>query len=334
MSTVSQAITQGRRRILAHEVEMTGELLRQYGLAWDSIERDLRILEFRIAAAKAAGENVTPSWLRQQAWWRQTQASIETQMQRFTLDAAGTITRTQIGAVRIAQGVGLDYRAAIDLPFAGRVNSNAFERWVSAQQPGSPIRGVIDRYGPRTSQVIRDTLTEGLGSGKGSRAIVRSIVQQVGTDAVEGRLTVLSRTELMRSYRGASRDSFEALGPDVIAGWRWTAALSSRSCVACLSRHGREYAYDRYPDQFHPACRCVISPVAPSSLVPRRQPGRTGEEWLREQPEAVQQRVLRSPERFQAFTDGMSLDTMTTVRRSRMWGSSVAIRPMREVRAA
>ncbi len=133
MSTVAEAIALGRRRILAFEPQMSATLADQYAVAWRGIERDLATIEGRITAARAAGETVNPDWLRRQAWYRQTQASIDVQMQRFTAQAAQTVTTARRGAIQIARTMGNDFRVAIDTPFAGRVNAGAFERWVSAQ---------------------------------------------------------------------------------------------------------------------------------------------------------------------------------------------------------
>lgn len=333
MPTVTEAISLGRRRILAQETEMTQRLLTAYQIAWNGIERDLTGLTGDIEAARARGEVVDREWFTRQARWRQTQASIERQMQRFTGDAVGTVATTQSGAVRIAQLTGIDFRVAIDIPFAGRVNANAFERWVSALQPDSPIRGIIDGYGQRTSKAIERHMTEGLGSGKGAKEIVRNIVGDVGPGAVESRLATVVRTEGMRSFRGALQDDMEALGPEIIDEWQWISARGVRTCSACLAMDGRRFPYGSYPNRFHVACRCVIRAVPHASIVPPGPARMTGEEWLRNQPAKVQRRVLQSPERYDAFQEGYSLDDFTGVRHSKTWGPSVYIRPMEAVRS-
>lgn len=236
MPTVSEVITEGQRQIRRHEAQMTQRLLADYDLAWRHIERQVVVIEGQIQAAIARGDDVSEQWLNRQTWWRQTQASIETQMTRFSATATQDLATAQIGSVRTAIATGQAFRAVINTPFAGRVNPGAFERWVSATQPGSPIRGVIDGYGERVSESIRTRVTEGIGSGQGAGTIRRQIMRDVGTDATEGRIATLTRTEVNRAYRGVGRADMTALGKDIPGNheWEWLASLSPRTCPACF----------------------------------------------------------------------------------------------------
>src|SRR5687768_1093120 len=104
----------------AMEPGMVRRMLDAYDLAWRHIEEQLTVLESRIEAAQARAEVIRPSWLNQQSWYRQVQDSIDHELQRFTAQGLNTIASTQSNAVQIARMVGIDYRAAIDVPFAGR----------------------------------------------------------------------------------------------------------------------------------------------------------------------------------------------------------------------
>jgi SPP1 gp7 family putative phage head morphogenesis protein len=260
VSTVARAIAQGRQQMRAMEPGMVQQLLDAYDLAWRAVDRELEIVLGRIEAAVAAGEMVSEAWLQRQAWWRQTQDSIEREMARFRDQGTRTIARAQARAVQEARMVGIGYLSAIDIPFAGHVHPGAMEQWVSAIQPYSPIRDVLDGYGTRVSQSLQTRITEGIGSGQGTKAITRAVVRDVGTDAVEGRLHTLVRTEAMRAYRGSHRADMEALAKEIPGKheWEWFAALSPRTCPACLAMHGRRFPFRRYPNRFHVGCRCVV----------------------------------------------------------------------------
>ena len=345
MTTIAQAIAYGRRALAEMEPAMVRQLLDQYALVWRHIEGRLSEVEGLITAAIARGEDVDDAWLRRQPWWDSTLRSIETEMSRYTTGMAQAIAAGEASSIGVARTVTTSIGEYITQEAAkrgisvqgsirGYVNPGAFERWVVAQQPGSPVRKAIDNYGDRVSESVRKQMTEGLAAGEHPRSIVRKIVSEVGPEANEGRLHTISRTEVHRAYRGSLRDTMESWGPDVVRGWRWTSSLGPRTCPACLSQHNREFPFDAYPDRFHVSCRCVISPIPVTGLMPSRPVGRTGDEWLRDQPAKVQRHILRTQDRYDAFTkDGYTLADFTTVRHSPTWGDSLAVRSMREVRA-
>lgn len=344
MTTIAQTIVEGRRAMAASEVAIVQDLLAQYGIAWRHVEARLTEVEGLIEAAIARGDVVDDAWLRRQVWWDGTLRSIEREMSRYTARMAQTLAQGQMGGIATASQASSAISQYIATEAAKRgisiggviqpgVNPGMMERWVVAQQPGSPVREAIDRYGDRVSQSIRVNMTEGLAAGEHPRTITRKVMQEVGPDAVEGRIHTITRTENHRAYRGALRDSMEAMGPTVLQGWRWLAGLGPRCCVACMAMHGREFPFEEYPDRFHVACRCTISPVPRADIIPPRQ-HQTGEEWLRKEPADVQRRVLRSEDRYQAFVnEGYSLNDFTGITRDPVWGESVRVKPMREVRA-
>lgn len=261
------------------------------------------------------------------------QGSIDDQFVRFNHTALSTIVRGQSQAVGIAGESTALFRQAvgIETSLAGRVNAGAFERWVSAVQPNSPIRGVINKYQERTRDAILRHVTDGIGSGQGVGQMVRNITRDIGPDAQVGNLQTLVRTETLRAYRGSSRDGFEAIGPDVISEWEWMATKSFRTCAACLAMDTRRFKYDQYPDRWHVSCRCVIRPVPHANLVPGALPQReSGEDWLRRQEEKHQRGILATPARYDAFQDGAKLDDFLGIRRNATWGDSVAVKPMRD----
>lgn len=331
MPTVTEAIERGRRDIIAHESRIAAMLVDEYARASRAIDRELQRITINIAEAVARGELASDAWLNQQQWYWQLQGTIDAEMVRFQETAYRTVASAQVTSVGIAGQTATMFSAAINTTFAGRVNAPAFERWVSAMQPGSPIRQVIDGYGVRASEAIRNGITEGIGTGKGSRAITRGIMQKVGPDAVEGRMSTLTRSEVMRAYRGAFADTMEPFREQgIVTGYTWLCALSSRTCLACWAKHGT-FSKD-YPVGFHPACRCIGRPAVNPSLVPSEgRPRMTGEELLRRRPEDVQRRILQSPERYDLWANGVPVTDMVGIRRNRVWGDNVRIKSMKEL---
>lgn len=339
--TITQLIAAGRRAMIDLELRVVEPVLDQYGVAWRHIVARLDEVEGMIEAAIARGEVVDDAWLRQQRWWQTTLDSIEAEMSRFTVAMGEQVAAGQTTSLAVSRNVSMrvaDFIAqeaanrgiGVTPGIQGRINPIAFERWVIANQPGSPVREAIDRYGTRVSESVRTRMTEGLAAGEHPRTITRQIVADVGPEAVEGRIHTITRTETLRAYRGSLRESIEGFGPDVVSGWRWIAALGRRTCAACLAMHNRVFPYDQYPDRFHVACRCSIAPVVHNAIVPQPPIGRSGDAWLRDQPLETQRAILKSDARLAAFRNGEPLDTFVGVKSDPVWGESIVVKPVRE----
>src|SRR5690554_6289974 len=149
MSTIADAIRHGQREIRRQEGVSFARLLTEYEQVGWYVEGTIRRYESQIAAAVASGETVNPAWLRRQTWYRQLQESIDAELVRFGQQAMGTIHASQVSAVGIAAESATMFAGAVNISpgIVGRVNAPAFERWVSALRPDSPLRRVVDGYG-------------------------------------------------------------------------------------------------------------------------------------------------------------------------------------------
>lgn len=333
MALIDELLAQAQRDLSAREVQIVSELLKSYGVALSRIERELRTIDAQIAELIASGDDIDGRYIQRQRWWREVEASIQREMARWSGQAANGVAALQSGGVTIGVGMSSEIATAAGSPFQGRVYANAFERWVGVIQPNSPLRTIsLPRYEAAIRQSILQRMTEGIGSGKAPRSIVREIMRDVGIDdpesAVRGRLLTLSRTEVMRAFRGASADTLGQLQErGIVTGYVWLARLDGRTCPACLARHGQ---ISPTPwDQFHPSCRCVNRAIVDPSLVPGGGwHGQTGEEWFAEQPETVQRQILVVPARYDAYASGVPLSDMVTVRHSDVWGDSIGVKPV------
>lgn len=334
MATVAEVIREGQRAIRQLEPRLTAELLDAYERVWQSVEREIRYRDALIQQAVDAGEEVSEAWLRRQAWYRQLQDSIDVEVARFQQHAVSGLVGAQSEAVAVSAATGREFVQALNLSssFAGRVNPGAMERWVSALQPNSPIRGVLAKYGARAEAALVARLTEGIGSGQGIGTMVRNLRRDIGPDVTAGRLQTIARTETMRAFRGSSRDQFTSMPAGVITGYRWTASLSTRTCVACIALHGtisRTYRMDQ-----HVACRCVQTPIVSDQYAPPRVFGPAGEVWFAEQPLDVQQAILPSARHWEMYREGLPLSEIVGYRRSSKWGTSVRVKSAAELRRA
>ncbi len=328
MALIDDLLLQAQRDLSARETEIVARLINSYGLALRRIERNLRTIDAQIAELAAQGQPVPATWLTRQRWWRDMERSIQRELLLWQGQALNGLSALQTGGVHVGVGLSGDIAKAAGQPLTGQVYREAFERWVTVTQPGSPVRAVIDGYGSRASESILQRMTEGIGGGKAPRSIVREIMADIGGTGSEARLMTLARTETMRAFRGANADTLAPLQEQgIIIGYRWIASLDSRTCPACLERHGR--LFKEYPDGHHPNCRCVIRPEVSQDIVPGGGwKGKTGPEWFDEQPETVQRSILVSELRYDAYHAGTPLSEMVTTRHSAIWGDSIAVRPV------
>ena len=329
-SLIDDIIERGLRELAERDPRIVAMLVDSYAVAWRRIEAGLRRLDAQIADAVRRGVDVNDAWLHRQQWWRELQDSIEREMIFWHPEMMrGVATLQQSGVTVAVTGAGMIASAA-GSSFQGRVYAEAFEHWVTALRPGSPLADVLDRYDAAIQQSIRQRMTEGIGSGRNNRTIVQAIRADVGVDAMTPFIVTLARTETMRAYRGASAGQFEQLRKrGVVSGYVWLAELSPRTCLACIARHGTFFTEP--PDDFHPRCRCVLRPVT-DAVAGGRWRGETGPAWFAKQPEHVQRAMMVSPQRYEMYRDGMPLSAMVGTRHSETWGDSMRIRGIGELK--
>ncbi|MDQ3540657.1 MAG: phage head morphogenesis protein, partial [Chloroflexota bacterium] len=149
------------------------------------------------------------------------------------------------------------------------------------------------------------------------RAIIRDIQRALLSSASAARLESLVRTEMMRGFRNGLNEQYASMS-HLISGYRWSAAKSVRTCLACLAR---DSMVQKEPwDQMHVNCRCINSPVVKNVTIPYQ----TGEEWFARQSPARQQRMMPSRQSWEAYRDRLlDLQDFVGTRDDSTWGSSV-----------
>lgn len=182
---------------------------------------------------------------------------------------------------------------------------------------------------------MKSELVRGVAVGENPRTVAALIVARVGHafDGGKSRMETIARTEMLDAYRAADAAA-RAANAQMISGWEWVATLDSRTCIACLERHGTRYTGDVTGPDGHQRCRCTSMPVTmpwaelgidtvepPSTLV-------TGEQWFLGQPVDVQ-RAIMGPSRLDLWQSGrVSWGGFGTVRSTPGWRDSVGIAPV------
>lgn len=327
-AAIDRAIAEGKVDMQSVDSATRRRLQARYQSSMEIIEGELRRIALQLDAMGDV-DLVTPNgrYTRQGRLWRQQHLSglldlMEREYQRNAALGSQDVAQAQRQAVDIGrQTVG---NMGLEGGVGPALNTAAYERLVAATGYGSPLRAVMESYGPIAEQVIERKLIEGIMQGHGADKIIRGIRREIGATGVPPwRLEALVRTEGMRAFRGSLSESYKALGVEQV---RWLSAHSARTCLACLGRDGDLFPADYQMDS-HVSCRCILSPYT------GRSQRETGEEWLRRQPEAVQRQKLGSA--FDAWQRGdVGLKDFVGQRQSRVWGRSIYQRTPRQALAA
>lgn len=316
---------QFRAALLANDSAAAARMTTAYQGVTEAIDADLTRLIRQIEAEQAAGRTVSGAWVRRQERYRALMAQVESQIGRFSGVAGQVVVAGQRQAVASA---GRDTAAFVPPTIATRWNSLPFEATetlVGSLSPGSPLAGVLVSYAPNASAAIEKALIRGLALGKPLRQVARDVRDEAAVPL--NRALCLSRTEIPRSYRGASLATYRD-NRHLIAWWIWLASLSPRTCRVCIAMHGTRHAVD---EEFgsHPNCRCTTAPVfigQEGTVI------ETGEQWLARQTDSMQNTILGSRQAGDALRAGrVRARDFVEERHDKVWGLSRSARSFRQV---
>lgn len=281
------------RRVLAQlnrtDVELVQRILRADNEGRDPAQLE-RMLE-EVRALQADGWTVLRSRLEDDLdGIAEAERDFAARMVQFGQSSAGTTLATNIPTT--AQVV-----AAVNArPFQGRF----LRDWLSEAEAGAAKR-------------VRETLRQGFIEGRSVADLVRDIR---GTRALQYRDGVLEvsrrgaeamvRTAITHTAAASSRATYEAMG---VARATFIAVLDSRTTLTCAGLNGKTFPLDRFPyPPRHVNCRSTMVPeIDGLAPVPVRDYG----DWLRAQPESVQNDIL-GPARARLFREGgLSVDRFT-----------------------
>ncbi|MCR4342056.1 MAG: phage head morphogenesis protein, partial [Gemmatimonadaceae bacterium] len=311
------------------------DLAKQYGVAWARIRKNLDALSQRIEKARAAGETVNPAWLYQQDRLQGLQRQVYAEITQFTDFASRRITAEQLAAIEHGRGDAADLiRASLGSPPPGAgafqpiLPVVATESIVGRMGDGTPIaRYMAESIGSTTWDAVRSTLTQGVIEGWNPRKTARIATQRSGLPLA--RSLVTARTETIRAYREASRQTYAANSVKkggVVKGWYWEATLDRRTCSVCVASNGELHEPDDSLDS-HPQCRCTQVPTTATweelgfpDVPDTRVVVEDGSAWFARQSADLQRSVL-GPGKYDLYSAGdLDLRDLIVRTRSPIWG--------------
>ena len=334
------AVLRFRARLLRLDGAAATQLVRSYGAIWRSLEGEIEAL-----AAEALTRELTFAEVERLARYKALQVQVTREVSRFAGVTSERITTVQRASVALAQSAtrqtvnaALPRGISVDMLIRAGVNWNqlpagAFEAFVGIAGDGGPLMRLLSPLGAEAAAGVRAGLAEGIALGQGPRETARLVRQRFGMPLT--RALTISRTEILRSYREATRAQYAA-NPDVVKGYRRVSARDDRVCMACIALDGKLYQTDE-PPQTHVACRCALVPETVSYRdlgldVPDREPEpERARAWFERQPEATQ-RDMMGDAKFAAFQEGkFGFDDLVTIEHSETWGDSAVETPLKEL---
>jgi len=315
-----------RRDLLRIGDTHTRELTKAWVDAWDDIAGDLEKALVELITTGQTGMLSQATVLRSQ----RLQQALDLVARRLTrlTDDAGRRVAADLPQIVRAAGEAQAEIIGSQLPKAERDKLVGWDR-VDGRQVDAIVQRSTERI---TSQMwplsaeadaaVRRELVRGLLVGEGPRKTAAAILARTEGEfnGGLGRALTIARTETISAHREAARLSHDE-NADVLRGWMWLSATSTRTCSACLGMNGTEHPLSEPGPLGHQNCRCSRAPVAktwkdlgidldePASAVTGSQ------EWFDSQSVAVQRDIL-GPAKLAAYQRGEFPMSKWAVKRS------------------
>lgn len=343
-SRLQRAIAKFRADLLAQEASTMRTLDAAHRHVLAAIEPALNRLFDQMVEQLANGEKIPASWLYEANRLTAIKKLISQEMTQFAV-----LSQMQVSSLkRIAADLGA--QAATEFLHAskppdvawsfGVPNPKAIADLVATTQAGSPLADLFSGFGAEAADEAANALLRGVALGKNPRAIAPEVQDALGIS--RDRALTIARQESLRCYKNSSTETYRA-NDDVVEQWRWTCALSIRTCSACIAMDGT--IHDLSEDlESHVCCRCSPVPVTRSwedilsdagidtsvlDDIPDTRPVLpSGADWLNSQDEATQKQILGP--RYTGWKNGdFSLSDTVAHKHDPDWGRSIGVKPLK-----
>lgn len=309
-----------RRRVLAREALAAKEMAVAYRDIRKGLYQAIAEVEAFIASQAEKGVPIRVGALFREQRLRNLLRQVQNEITTFTEKGELISSEAQRDAIRLALS-GAESVGQIITPQGmtwHSISQSAITALEGALQPKSPLAMLFAKLGEEQGIAAASSLRKSLAIGRNPKQAARYMRRVV--DMTFKRALLISRTEMLRAYREATRETYRE-NEHLVSGYQWVATLSPRTCAACLAMHG---TYHKVSETFgtHPRCRCTMIPVLRSGVGEERQQKQKflGEMWLRQQPRTHREAVL-GREGARLFDAGrLELTDFVKETRSREWG--------------
>lgn len=338
-----QTIDHYRAQLASHEKQAEQALEAAYKHVLATIQPMLDKLYDQMVRAMANGQQIPLHWLSEAQRLENVKKLIESQVDHFGGVTQAMVLQSQHQAALLGQEAAQAQLAAtvpdgVSWTF-GVPSPKAIASMVGATQSGGPLADLFNGFGAEAADAVGKALIRGITLGDNPRKVASSVQDALGVS--RARALTISRTEMLRAYRGASIANYQA-NADVVESMVRVADLSARTCAACIALNGTVYALDADPG-FHPNDRCVLIPktkpwadilgplgIDTSGIEESSPDIQSGSDWLDAQPESVQRQVLGA--KYDGWANGdFSLDDIVGHSYDDDWGHSIYEKPLKDL---
>jgi SPP1 gp7 family putative phage head morphogenesis protein len=322
MPDVYEQAQEFKARLLRGERAALGELLRAYRLTVERAEARIKDLTDQIE--KFQGEEISSSWLYERGRLSQLKFEIQIEINRFSQVASLRVAREQRAAISQASEdaqalIAASNGDAVSVQL-GTLNANAVVAMAGHASDGSSLRQLFAARGGVVAQGVADELVSGVATGASLRVIASRVRDVLGSDLA--RALTIGRTEILRSYRAASLETYRRAG---FTQYRWLAAKDLRTCLICLALDGSIWSINQ-PFPAHVNCRCTFVPVINGQAMTYE----TAAEWFAAQSEGAKREMLGGA--YGAYAQGrITLKDFVGFKQSARWGLTAYRRPLAEI---
>ena len=295
--------------------------LRRMSRYWMKMEKSLEprfvALSQEIKDLQDNGQPVPPQLVYTQQRYLDMMSQIMEELPDYEKYAVDIITEYQIENFNL----GLDDASAViratspaDLVW-NQVGKDAVETMAGFAGNGAPLAELMRHDYGDLGVKVTDALVQGIGLGKGAYAVAKDMRDAMGMEF--NRSVRIARTEINRAYRIANAEQYAKSG---VVTKVLRLCYAPTACLACLELDGEECPKGMCDD--HPNGKCTTVAVTIGGHYPQWQ---HGHDWLMEQSEVDQRRIIGDGRYEMWKNDGIPLRDMVEMKPNAVWGGSPTI---------
>lgn len=303
------------------------EALKRMASVWVNLESEIQPFIESLAAdvteLAASGQPVLPQYIYTLDRYQALMAQIQKQMPYYQSTIDDLITEYQ----RKDYELGLDCSNAVLQASAGSVSWNkvpieTVEIVAGFSGNGAPLYELLQTdYGDLGSR-ITDALISGVTLGKGAGQTAKMMEEAMGFES--SRWLRIARTEMNRAYRIANAEQYQKSG---VVEKVFRLCYPPTACLACLEMDGEECPNGMCDDHPNGKCTTVVQTIGGSK--PEWQ---SGHDWLMEQDEATQRRIMGNARYEMWQNEGVPLRDMVEMKDNPVWGGSPSTKAVYSLR--
>ena len=279
-------------------------------------------MDERIAERESQGETASQVtlWMRQRL--ESAIASIESELNTFSIEAQDITTAGQRKSASIANTESRSLMRGMYGTNPPKLNwvtlaKEQLDQFIGTTVNGSPLSTLFRTIPQAVINGLRDAISLGIVTGENPRTTARRIqtVSMLGYNRAE----TIARTEIIRTAREVQRELYTK--NESVIRYQRMATQDGRTCLGCLALSGDIYETAELMPS-HPNCRCVMLPIPADLTDFSGVDSKTILSGLDEE----EQIAIMGPVRYKRYLEGADLRSMVEVVNDPEWGPLVKVK--------